>query len=676
MRHIFGRPRPDQILESFQNAVASGAAVNHQGVPAIVPATYAAAFVPCPDLNQLDTAIKLAQVVEHRVVGMWTAATKHLPQTQRIRYNEDSVSAVTLDLRWLVLNPWIVAHWCVTAAITGRTPALVQGIVGHELAHILYTPMGADNWVERKLLEPEEFQAANILEDGRIEILLGQQYPLIGKHLGAVLEVVFANLKDDLSAVISGYPVLAGRRHAPHDLEAAVKEMFEAVAGEDISQRITDIKDEYNNLGEFQVGSRGEKRAVELAKEFHNLFAGSSMEIAGPGCGMSSDCREHSEDEDGDRSGEQARKHSGQGTQPSGSGSADDDDSEDEDGKNGSGEGGDGLQDSEEEGTPDILHNKGSTAVGKEAPISLDDIIPDMLRALEDAINDIEQSWEPTRTALRDEDLQDHTHEQLTRSSADLPETAPARGFHPMSISNAQKEWDEVYYPKEAEIRRLLTDKTRYRTRQPRGSLHLRSILKEMPHSGDNYRRRTVTAQKGHGQVEVVAAYDTSGSMNAADLQVITRCMSYIKRLCDNLRIPASVISWNTSVTLLYARDDKGRPAVARFPSDVNGGTNPDWASSLAMRILGQSDKPNKLYLNMTDGHWYDHDVPLMNNKRKVGCTAHLVLFGDSVSGSEENESFQGYDTVSHTNDAAGVAEIFVDAIRRCVEATRAGRRA
>lgn len=700
MPSISGQPRPAELLLSLQNLTAEYEFAEHvdadaeedakQRIIASIPAEYRAGFTdPTPTFADLTVALCLAETTEHRVSGLWAAITSGLPRRPRMRYSAERVSAVTADGDWMLINPWVLAAWAWHSARDGKTPFVYHGLLSHEVAHMLYSPMGRDAWGSdaRGVVPDEMLSHANILEDGRIETLLSREYPHLGSYLLEQNAALFSFIRDDPQLAASYYPYLSSIEHAPDDLIEAAGAIYELVFGTEQRQRLDEIKKEYIGLGRFVPGDAGEKRALELVLEFIELIG---VEVSAHSCS-----RMVPGDSDADAGAGGAAGASRQvpvssagnqsGDEDSGNPGGDDTETEEEDSESSGEDGNDSSSCDADTAAADALPEipDGTAGDMSEDPDSGDasGMIPqELIDALNAALDNLENSYSDTDLASN---LERRERREKNRDDPSPLRATPSGNWAPEPMpENGKGEWARLWYPKEQEIRRMLTDKSRTLHQQPRGRIHMRSVRKQMPRGGENYRARLKTADRGHGQLEIVTGFDVSGSVNYKDVETLSRCMTHIKRICDNLRIPASVIAWSEKRAYMYGPEDRAQPSVVRTPDyGVSGsGTLPEASSVKSMEILRKSQKKHKLYLNMTDGNWGSgRDQPLIDEKPAVGCSAHLVLFGmgyspDNMPNDATMRQWEGYDTIGFSDTAEGVAELFLESVRECVQSTRAGR--
>lgn len=774
----------------------------------VVPPEFKNFFFEPPDFAQLDRAIALVQALEPTLQGKVAAYTSHLPTSPKLQYTPSGIASTSIDMRIVNLNPWCVAAWAVNAAVAESqslsAPMTVDGLIIHELAHMLHTPMGDDAAVQRGDLEARRFETYNILEDGRIEKLMVENYPHALPALKGVNAGIFNALKIEPENSAGFFPCMAVRETMSEDLIKAAGDIFEHAHGKEAREKIEEIAAEYRGLGEFAPYTKKEKRSFKLAEEMDDLLNELMVEPPpSPGCshaesGQQSQQQgqqqqggggsqqqqdqdgEGSEDsqqqqqqgggggaegsEEGDESGEGGaqsaggseegeEKDGGQDSQgaggqgedegkdesegsggegeenkdgseeeesgggrsedgeegdseeKSGGQSQDGKDKEQKDGTDGSEDGEDGddsaqnqnnqknSQDSNEDGTDDsdtgdstdgtgqTQDDSKSSDVSKGGADSKPDIKPipqelidQLLQAIEQAVASFELDPDIIDALNSDADITsapktDWTSHQISQTNPD--ETPENHSGQSSGILELDK-WARIWLSKRNEIKRLLDEKTKVVRHLRRGRLDVKSVVRQAPAKGDKVFKQTRRTAHGHGKLEVVAAFDTSGSMSNESVVKLSEYMSYVKRICDDLGISCTVISWDSYPKVIYRPDNKVTAGVFRCPEDYGWGTEPEVGSKIAMETLNKSQMTHKLYLNMTDGHWGGEDLPVLANPN-VDST--LVIYG--LGYSDDNppdmnvlQQYKGYKRVAFADTEEEIADRFVEAIYNCIKGT------
>ena len=117
----------------------------------------------------------------------------------------------------------------------------VNGLNFHELAHHLYTPRRGTTFM-KWVVENNMMQAANMLEDQRIETLLVGRYPSIAPFLTATVARWLAATPND---AVGNYMLVRGRRYLPLEIREAFRDMY---AQPELIPVIADIVDQYRVL--------------------------------------------------------------------------------------------------------------------------------------------------------------------------------------------------------------------------------------------------------------------------------------------------------------------------------------------------------------------------------------------------------------------------------------------
>jgi hypothetical protein len=81
-----------------------------------------------------------------------------------------------------------------------------------------------------------------------------------------------------------------------------------------------------------------------------------------------------------------------------------------------------------------------------------------------------------------------------------------------------------------------------------------------------------------------------------------------MKRALDAIDAESTVAGFHYTTHTLYQRGERCNPTMV-MGYDCNGGdTAPMHSMKAARRILNQSDKPNKIFVIITDGQWSSFD--------------------------------------------------------------------
>lgn len=140
-----------------------------------------------------------------------------------------------------------------------ETLTQVTGLNYHELAHHFYTPRKGTELI-KWVINEGYMEAANILEDQRIETLLVARYPAVAPYLTATVTRWLAESEEETAGV---YALVRGRRYLPVELREAYRDVF---AFPELIPSIIDIVDQYRTL----AFPRDYKRAQLLIKRFND----------------------------------------------------------------------------------------------------------------------------------------------------------------------------------------------------------------------------------------------------------------------------------------------------------------------------------------------------------------------------------------------------------------------
>jgi hypothetical protein len=135
----------------------------------------------------------------------------------------------------------------------------INGLNYHELAHHLYTPRRGTTFM-KWVMENQYLEAANMLEDQRIETLLTARYPSIIPYLTATVARWLGNTPEH---AVGNYMLVRGRRYLPLEIRQSFRDLF---AFPNLLPAIIDIVDQYRML----AFPRDYDKAQELIKRFND----------------------------------------------------------------------------------------------------------------------------------------------------------------------------------------------------------------------------------------------------------------------------------------------------------------------------------------------------------------------------------------------------------------------
>lgn len=543
-----------------------------------------------------------------------------------------------------------------------------KGTNYHELAHVLFTPRDGDEismWIKKNRYQYK--WAWNALEDQRIETLYTALYPptvpyFLNSTYTWLLEESF-----DSEGFYRVWSLIGGRKYVQGPVRDASRAAFAAHYGNEVTDRVDAIVDEYVTL---PLPGRA-ARAIELVKEFHELLRGTDQEdyLEEHDCGSTGSEGVASEGEvDGEKAveaasremdrqdrekaqkaKEKAEKDAQQGEdgqdedesgdtgggasypeditdEDDGSGDWDEDfDDDDEDEGDEDAEGGQGGDQGDEESDEDDSDGSGSGAGEDDsdeddendgADDSSDgqsgDSAGEGAKELPEDSKDLAQDL---RDAVADAQADVLTDENLQN---DIDRTVDA--FKAQADGHTGDE-DLAQYTNYAEVealpesiaavQKITTELKKLRTDlEPRWQ---KERLSGRINVGGVIRNRADATF-----MEIFEEWD-EGSVDQATTEVViaidlsasmdnalpqcSEALWVLKKSFDNADIRTTVLGFSDGNTVLYKATDKLRGFMLR-QFRIWSGTQPRDSMLYAHRVLQQSDATNKVLITITDGVW------------------------------------------------------------------------
>lgn len=599
----------------------------------------------------------------------------------------------------------------------------VLGLNYHEVCHILFSPRDSDMTL-RMIRSKSMNQAWNILEDARIETLFSAMYSQASKFFTAP---VVTYLVEDEAKWGTAHLVTYGRRFLPRAIRDEFRSQFVGTDDQRdeaeeiidryrkvhyrtpgiVDDRIVSLVERFHKLLSELAGSdalndhpqcgdqvrkegrvdqsaadkASRRREEDDAAEEEENDADDDNGSEGSGDvdpEDEEDVPEASSDAEDDRADEDESDASDDGDSGRGDDDAGDDagdqsgddsdgdpdDASDQDGPSGGGDGapsGSGDDDEEDESGEVAGTAAGDSRTSQEIR---DDVTSTVASILDDIMDDAEVRNEIT-TVQAGMDDSDNVDFEGDRKKGHLVPVKPGM----VSAS------DRV----EGELRRL---REQFEAGWNRGTDH--GVLNMSRAMDMDYDPDTLydTWEEGHEEesgVEVVMLLDLSHSMMSAveyppgaklpddrppRIESACAAMWILKHALDKNDAVTSVLGFGTKTVKIYGRDDTVEPGRYDLYHAPDYGTNPTREIQEAKRILDASDKPNRLFIAITDGEiagpFGSANAPVLA-LQQVDATRMLVQIGQCDGA---NDDFAALCDVSATVFDAGQ---LVDMVRDTV---------
>lgn len=541
-----------------------------------------------------------------------------------------------------------------------KTLVELLGLNYHEVAHILFTPRGYKNELNRA-----ESKAFTILEDQRIESFFTALYQPAGKYFTAMVVKMFVERSQTWEdAFIYTY----GRSFLPLD----VREEFEArFKSPEKVERIKELINQYKRLTHFQFEAAGpNSKARRIISEFSRIIndleeehgddfedsdcgdptngkpqedterdardkdrkrrekeertgedqsgfwededeedeedAEEEDESASNGAGEDEEDDNSDGDDEGDSSvgsGDEDGEDS-DGTDSDGSDSEGDDGSSQGDEESGEGDGnagGDGSAD-QEDGDDVEGDDEGSDGAGSSSdrahsePQFDDDEFENYLDDIMVAVNEDENV---------SQDIRGITAAMNDDSNIDVMDfnglEHTDRPATPVMISLVEKS--------ALELRRLYAEvEPGWKYGTDNGRFNVGRAMSD-PENVDEMFDEWDEGREQETGVECFISVDTSGSMGGAKIAAASKALWIIKRSLDEVEAKTTVVAFDYGTTGLFSRDDQVDRHQWPLWTELGGSTQPVTSFKMARRIMEATELPNRLFICITDGIWNNMDV-------------------------------------------------------------------
>lgn len=513
------------------------------------------------------------------------------------------------------------------------------GLNHHEVAHILFS-LGNHTPFIQTIVSRGHFDAYNLLEDMRIETLLSAQYVSMRKYLTAPVLHFIVEQED---AWPTAHLLTYGRRFLPLAIRKEFRKQF--IGSASMRRDAESIIDEFRMMDLSDVTKHS--RAAELVKKFHELLESLSPSLSADqiealnghkGCkgvgeftndrakvaraerdaGRRQNAAEEEGEDDGDEDedsggydedgdwgsmdgdsdddessdpsepggGRGKGKKDGDDAGASGSGDPGQEEEDDSDpaGSSGGGAGssGDGDDGDEEGDGLDVGGSPGGPSGSSSATV--ENMIQAAINAIEED-NEVQDEITRLQSAMNDDaNLETLIQQGKHREKAPSAEAGSA-------CAMVTREFQVLATPFEAGWE--------YGTDY--GRINAQRAMQADFGDTDIYDSWD-EGREADAALEVVISLDSSGSMGHHGMASACEAAWVVKRGIDEVDGKSVVLTFDAETAKLYGRQDRANPAAVRHVTDMGASTEPADSMREARMILNQSDRPNRLFVVITDG--------------------------------------------------------------------------
>jgi hypothetical protein len=515
--------------------------------------------------------------------------------------------------------------------------AQVNGLNYHELAHHLYTPRRGTVFM-KWVVDNNMMQAANMLEDQRIETLLVARYPAIAPFLTATVARWLAGDEKD---AVGNYMLVRGRRYLPIEVREAFRDMF---AQPELIPAIADIVDQYRLLAFPRDYAKGQ----ELIKRFNDeVLAPLGFEPPkGPnGCtnrdpvGKGRPEPGKAQEKDSKRAGSMGKAES---TQPNTN-----------------------KPSQAPQSVEDAL-DMANTNPDKNA----EDYVPpapvagkghhESLGGIPDSVHDMLNNVVDDVLARKDVQQDIKTKQKII---------VGGDGKHNDSVKTGR--FDATVVPAEAmaayrkfarELERLRDEcEPAWHKEEASGKLNVQRAIRgcEIDEAFDRWDEGTDGAD-----IETVILVDRSGSMSGGNDRDASIASWTIKRAVEHIGGLVTVYAFDDQTETAYRREEQANRTTYKFIYG-SGGTNPHSALLAAEQLLISSRKKNKMLFIITDGVFDEQrndEVISRISKRGILTSLVLIMAEKDRQYYEQNHNYTDK-KFSHGTDIYGKVNTAADLI-------------
>lgn len=583
----------------------------------------------------------------------------------------------------------------------------VVGLNWHEVAHIYFSRKMGDGTNYREQIKNHMVTAAyQILEDARIETQFVAMYRPV-RHYFA--QAVIVNLLDSrkwgastqvrMNRAATLWPFLHGRKYLPLSLRESYKAIYKDQQNVD---RMAEIIDEYRLLDLNDRLDRGS--GIALCREFQALMTQEQQDESDEQCGDDSQGSEGASGSESKSAAQKAKKEAEEQEEKEeegedGSGFYEEDEEDEEEGESdddGDGADGDSGDSDEEEG--DSEDEEASSGGGGDSDSEDDDSEDGESDAEVDSDEDGDSDDEGDSDSGNggDSDVDEDDGEEDEDSESDSDEDGVGGGGK-VTLSDIEDELEdalqEIAYNSDVqeEVQRIneavndprnidmdMSGAKDERRSYPVPS-HLKSTVMEVTeqfkrlyaemepgwHYGSDNGRLNVDraiqsedpeyifdewdeGKEQESGIEVCIMLDCSSSMDGTAMREAAHATWVIKRAVEQVDGTVSVIGFHFSSFPLIGRNEKASPDEYELPIDLGGNTVPWDGIDIAKWVLEISDQPNKIFVLITDGFFYNVPGQMVPDyiKKFQTVDATRVYIGISDDGRDLGGQYKdGFDT-------------------------------
>jgi len=483
----------------------------------------------------------------------------------------------------------------------------VNGLNFHELAHHLYTPRKGTVFM-KEVIDRGLMQAANMLEDQRIETLLVARYPSVAPFLIATCARYLGSTQDQAEGV---YMLLRGRRYLPIQIREAFRDLFYEPA---LIPVIADIVDQYRLL----VFPRDYDKAIELIQRWNDevlnqLPNPQDLPKGMTGC-TDRDAVSKGRPEPGKAQEKDAQRAAGMGkaesttpntNKPSQPKPAPTNQQEALDMANAKPT--DGEIKAPPSMAPGTGHHESFGGLPDSVHNMLDEVI-DSIMSSKDVLQDLKTKQ---KVIVGGDGKHTDTIKRGRYDTAAVPSDAMVtyRKFA-RELERLRDECEPAWHKEEAS-----------------GKLNVQRVIRgcEIDQAFDRWDEGTDGTD-----VEAVILVDRSGSMTGGNDRDASIASWTIKRALEGIGAPVTVYSFDDEAELAYNRTELANKTHYKFIYG-SGGTEPYNALLAAEQVLLSSRKKNKMLFIVTDGAFGTKSDEIIDRMSKRGIlTAMSLIMGDN----------------------------------------------
>jgi hypothetical protein len=480
----------------------------------------------------------------------------------------------------------------------------VNGLNFHELAHHLYTPRKGTVFM-KEVINRGLMQAANMLEDQRIETLLVARYPSVAPFLTATCARYLGSTPEEAEGA---YMLLRGRRYLPIQIREAFRDLFYEPK---LIPVIADIVDQYRLL----VFPRDYDKAIELIQRWNDEVIGQLPNPQNLPKGMTGctdrDAVGKGRPEPGKAQEKDAERAKGMGKAESTTPNTNKPTA---------------PAPTTQQEALDMANAKPTNGEASPPSITPGTGHHESLGGIPDSVHDMLTDVIDTVMSSK-EVLQDLKTKQKVIVGGD--------GKHTDTIKRGR--YDTAPVPSDAmvtyrkfarELERLRDEcEPAWHKEEASGKLNVQRVIRgcEIDEAFDRWDEGTDGTD-----VEAVILVDRSGSMSGGNDRGASIASWTIKRALEGIGAPVTVYSFDDETELAYNRTELANKTHYKFIYG-SGGTEPYSALLAAEQVLLSSRKKNKMLFIVTDGAFGEKSDEVIERMGKRGIlTAMSLIMGDN----------------------------------------------